>query len=537
MKKTTLLLFFILIVINIFAQKWEKTIGVPNLSEYSQRAIEHYDKGYIITSSFTGGYNDHHGWIIKTGINGNLLWDKIIGVDPDEVLLQKTVYDSYGNLYLFGTIIQGIEPLWPVAVKLDACGELQWCRQLYFEEYEFGQFYDAILLENGDLLAVANMPDDDQHDMIFLFCISPEGEYKWKKSYASCTNYPNFEMRLGSRIQFFDDIYIISGYVYTPHPNFPTISSIRPMFIGIDTAFNEQWVLVFGMEDNMKGKAWTSIQINDTLFMGTGRYRYYGNAGETKDAWGMIYNDKGEQVSSVVISKDQLGSESIESVFYEVERINDSLYLSTAGFYSPEEEEYSTGEIVFDTSGRVYNFETGRLEGSPASTFLAKTYDSKYVVATSILYPNLTWDVYFYKINQNLEQDTVYLGNYTYDSLCTELPIQSGVIDLTGCDVITSVEEIPTLEEYNEKLQSIPIKASPNPTNTGEVLLEMENTGLYTNMHLKVFDVYGKQIHSEKVYPHQGATRLDVSSWLGGMYIVTIYSNGQVRGKCKVVVE
>jgi hypothetical protein len=56
-------------------------------------------------------------------------------------------------------------------------------------------------------------------------------------------------------------------------------------------------------------------------------------------------------------------------------------------------------------------------------------------------------------------------------------------------------------------------------------------------MHLKVFDVYGKQIHSEKVYPHQGATRLDVSSWLGGMYIVTIYSNGQVRGKCKVVVE
>jgi hypothetical protein len=56
-------------------------------------------------------------------------------------------------------------------------------------------------------------------------------------------------------------------------------------------------------------------------------------------------------------------------------------------------------------------------------------------------------------------------------------------------------------------------------------------------MQLEVFDVFGKQIHHEKVYPHQGATRLDVSNWPGGMYVVTIYTNGQVRGKCKVVVE
>ncbi len=117
------------------------------------------------------------------------------------------------------------------------------------------------------------------------------------------------------------------------------------------------------------------------------------------------------------------------------------------------------------------------------------------------------------------------------------LTIESGIIDLAGCGVITSLEEIPTLEEYNKKLQSIPIKASPNPSNTGEVLLEMENTGLYTNMQLKVYNVYGKLIHSEKVYPHQGATRLDVNNWPGGMYIATIFTNGQVRGKCKVLVE
>ena len=84
-------------------------------------------------------------------------------------------------------------------------------------------------------------------------------------------------------------------------------------------------------------------------------------------------------------------------------------------------------------------------------------------------------DIHIMKINAYLEQDTIYPGNYTYDSLCPHA-IQSSVINLAGCNVITSIGEIPTLEEYRKGLGSIPIKASPNPVNTGEVLLEMENT-------------------------------------------------------------
>jgi len=175
--------------------------------------------------------------------------------------------------------------------------------------------------------------------------------------------------------------------------------------------------------------------------------------------------------------------------------------------------------------------------GGGGSIYLKKTFDNKYILASNILQPGQTTsNILFRKVNQDLEQDTLYPGNYTYDSLCRRT-IESGIIDLAGCDVITSIGEIPTLEEYNKNLQSIPIKASPNPSCTGEILLEMENTGLYSNMQLKVYDVFGKQIHSEKVYPHQGATRLDVSNWSSGMYIVTIFSNGQARGKYKVVVE
>ena len=270
MKKVILINIFIIVLGTSFSQKWEHIIGEPNNYEASRRVMEHYDNGYLISAQ-----NDQLGWIVKTDINGNVLWNKVFGIDPDQVIIEKTVFDSQGNMYLFGTLHKDIEPFWPLAIKLNACGELQWCKQFYFEENLDGAFYDAIMLDNGDLLAVASMSDEEQNDMIYLFCISPEGDFKWKKSYASKDNYPLFEARLGERIQFFDDIYIISGYVYSPHPNYPTISSIRPMFIGIDTLFNEQWVLEFGLVDNMKGKALTSIPINDSLFMGVGRYRYH----------------------------------------------------------------------------------------------------------------------------------------------------------------------------------------------------------------------------------------------------------------------
>jgi hypothetical protein len=531
MKRIIILVLLSVLETSLYAQKWESTIGQPNQYEASRRVIEHYDKGYLISAQL-----NEHGWMVKTDMNGSVLWDKQLGVGSDQVITEKTLYNDQGEIYIIGTIYQDIAPLWPVAIKLNACGDLQWCRQLYFEEYEFGAFYDAILLDNGDLLAVANMPDDDQHDMIFLFCISPEGEYKWKKSYASCTNYPNFEMRLGSRIQFFNDIYIITGYVYSPHPNYPNTSSIRPMFIGIDTAFNEQWVLEFGMVDNMKGKALTTIPINDSLFMGVGRYRYVDNTGMTKDAWAMFYNDKGEQTGYRRITRDKLGSEVNESTFYEVERINDSLYLAAFGCYYGVEDDEAMGEIVFDTAGNVYNYSL-RENTTGGNSSVIKTFDNKFAIACSYQYPDLSYDVYFYKVNQNLEHDTVYPGNYTYDSLCTDLPIQSGEIDLTGCDVVTSIGEIPTLEEYRESLQSIPIKAFPNPVKEGELTFELQNTEHHSNMKLKVFNVFGEVVDEQKVYQYQGEHKANTKNWKAGLYVAIIYSNGKIAGKTKFVVQ
>ncbi len=292
------------------AQRWENIIGIPGRDDMSGKIVEHYDRGYLISAGMRAGYDNTHGWLLKTDINGELLWDKQIGMLPDQASLNCIKYDEQGNMYVFGWLLnQNFAHEFPFVLKLNACGEKQWCRMLAPDGYEYGYFKDAMILENGDLLGLAYIDTDDgqQHDILFLICLTQDGAYKWKKSYASKDNYPNFAVRLGESIDKCGDHYIITGYVYSPYPNGnPYHVFLRPMFIGIDEQFKEQWVVEFGIADSLLGKAASVIAINDTLFMGVGRYRFHTNGYPDKNSWLMFFNHKGEQLGYHTIEDEQL---------------------------------------------------------------------------------------------------------------------------------------------------------------------------------------------------------------------------------------
>jgi hypothetical protein len=238
MKRLILLAGLFLIAVTTYSQKWQHTFGYSSTSEDSRELIEHYDHGYIVTSCQSSG-SQGHGWLVKTDINGNKLWDIQIGINPDIVIPAKTLYDDEGNIYIFGLLKQGLPLEFPLIVKLNACGEKQWCRLLAIDGFDFGYFTDAILLDNGDLLGLALMPDDDYKEWIQMFRISPDGEYLWHKVYASSENHPYFSTRFCQSLEKFDDMYIISGYVYSPYPGGdPYHAWLRPMFIGINENFD-----------------------------------------------------------------------------------------------------------------------------------------------------------------------------------------------------------------------------------------------------------------------------------------------------------
>jgi hypothetical protein len=49
--------------------------------------------------------------------------------------------------------------------------------------------------------------------------------------------------------------------------------------------------------------------------------------------------------------------------------------------------------------------------------------------------------------------------------------------------------------------------------------------------------VFGKQVHQEKIYQHQGACKVNVNDWNSGMYVALVYAEGKVVGQTKFVVQ
>jgi hypothetical protein len=529
-----------LIGISSHCQKWGNLIGIPGREDFPMNILEHNDGGYLISGNIYWGGDNIHGWMIKTDINGQVSWDKVITMLPDKALIFKTLFDTAGNIYIFGWLLQNQPHEFPFVVKLDACGEMLWCRLLAIDGYEFGFTTDAILLDNGDLLSLVFLTDPDYKEMVFLFRMSSDGDLIWKKEYASLGNHPYYGTRIGQSINKFGDLIVITGYVYSPYPHSPNPYHVyqRPMFIGIDENFEEKWIVEFGINDSLLGRAETVIPISDTIFMGVGRYRFINENGVLdQSAWLMYFNNQGEDVGYKILEDNQFGPEVVESGLSMVEHIEGTIYLLSAGYLNNEINDYNLGDLVADIAGNVYNYTIREHTTGGGGIYLAKTFDKKFILTASYRLPGQnTSDILLYKINENLEHDTIYPGNYTYDSLCPYV-IQSGVIDLAGCGVITSIGEIPTLEEYRDNIERIKITAIPNPSSTGEVLLEFENTVSFTNTELRVYDAFGREIVTKAVLSGQGALRLDTSGWADGIYFAVIFSTHQPIGRCKFMIN
>ena len=173
---------------------------------------------------------------------------------------------------------------------------------------------------------------------------------------------------------------------------------------------------------------------------------------------------------------------------------------------------------------------------------MAKTFDNKFV---SVAYDcSSVCQIVAYKVNSDLEYDTVYTHPYTYDSLCP-YPITSGYIDPT-CDLVLDVNEPQTHPE------STKLKVYPNPA-SNQLTVEFpkyivtttgcgknqSNTVFYQwkTTSLDVYDLNGKQMFSKEIPKDQQRLDIDVSTWYRGIYYFRLSYQGQTVAGEKVVVE
>ena len=514
-------------------QRWTTTFGTPNHNDGVYDLIEDYDKGYYMVGYDVITSGNGKGWNIKTDINGSLLWDQKLTHPQFQYIGWCGINDSLGNKYVAGVAF--MDDSWPFVVKFNPCGEKLWCTLFKDWGKAWGSPIDIIINHEGNILVLSRFEEVDfqQINQIYLLCYSPDGDLLWAKPYASKNDHPLIAFAYCTKLYQFVEDYILSGYCYYPYPDNPNHVWLRPLFIGIDSQFNEKWIMPYGMNDSIIGEAYSAIPLNDSVIMGVGNFHleqsgYYGRSSSM-----MFFNHAGDEMGFTVIERDSIIPGTLGNTLYQMETINDSLFFATA-VIGPNEIFNPWGEMVIDTSGKVYNVQPR--PNTRGFSSLVKTFDNKYVIACGINEPDMNHtDIILYKLNANLEHDTIYTQNFVYDSLCP-YPIVSGDIDMTDCVLQVGLEEIPTPEQYYARLDAIPITAYPNPANS-IINFDYKNTERHQNMLLQCYNAIGKEVYSEEISTAQQGSRLDVSHWYSGIYIAVVTSQGKVAGKVKFVVR
>ena len=171
-----------------------------------------------------------------------------------------------------------------------------------------------------------------------------------------------------------------------------------------------------------------------------------------------------------------------------------------------------------------------------------KTFNNKFISVATDCPTNC--HIVAYKVTSDLQWDSIYTHQYTYDSLCPH-SIVSDTID-PYCQLVVNVEEPLTNPQSHQMI------IFPNPTNgkltiiLPKYLLVTDNTPpvksetiyhQWKSTILEAYDLNGNQVFQQEIPKDQTQLELDISSWAKGLYFFKLsYNKTEVDGK-KVIVH
>ena len=517
------------------SQTWPKIFGEPNRDDFAADVEQGYDKGYCLLGGYTNpNFVAKYSWLLKTDVNGNILWDKILTCNGFVKSFAIELTSNGGSLICGGILLNDYGLIYfPYIVRLNSCGEKEWCKIFADGIGELPWAVDIKEEYNGDIIVLINNYGENPEETMHLFKLNSFGEFIWKKPIVSGYNYNDAYQPLGKKLIITaEGNYLITGTVYWKHPWAPgsTIYYLRPLFAMVDSLGNEEWVLPFGLNDTITGTADDVVDVGNGTYIGVGS-KWYSQG--LLDPLVMQFNNNGDELDYIVVPSQQIDSTVVKGSF-EKAVIIDSMLISEGLFgISDEPALYNvlSNLNIFPSNYNIIEAEKYECMSYPYS--LNKTVTNK-ILSNSTYKEAGDWDIALSKLNLNLEYDTLDPGTYTYDSLCTTpgLP-QSGFIFLDDCDIITGME-IPSPEEYYASVQTIVVTAYPNPAET-EITLAFQNTEHHNNMLLECYNLFGQRVHSEKVYKGLQKTKLSLEQWQSGLYIAVVKSEGRVAGMVRFV--
>jgi hypothetical protein len=502
-----------------YCQEWKRTYGYGYIG---RNIIESYDKGFIITAKKG---DPKYIWIIKTDINGNILWNKYMTLGQYIFSATNSELSSDKGLIIGCNTTKVNNQHDAMIIKLNPCGDLQWCKILYtpWVSDDSGMKIKSTADNGCLLLGFAN--DPNQTYQINLYKVDSIGNLVWHKAYA-----PDSLLfgEVGQDIFVTTDAILITGDGYYPSPGQPG-GWIRPYFIKTDAAGNDTWKLVYGVNNFYIGDEKTTVESPNHDYYSVGRNLGY-QTGMAASLIKVLGSGAGSYQHNLIDSTVLGGATTINL-------LNDTtLIIGAAWAYN--EIGGPMGLLKTDTLGlikkiKILNPYTGN---TLAST--VKTLDDKFISIASQA-PGGVWEIYAYKVNADLEYDSIYNQPFVYDSLCP-YPIISDTI-VPDCDIIVNVEE-PFSNPESHKLKVFPNPAASSVMVVFPKYLIRQNhmpgmmaTTVYhqwTSTRLEIYDLKGSHLLSKEIPKNMEQLEMDISSWPPGMYYFRlVYKNETVAGE------
>jgi len=377
--KITITAILILQAYFSFSQTWPKIYGEPDRMDFSYDIEESYDMGYFILGGYDNSYYfPKYTWLIKTDINGNSLWEKILKCDGfvKSFALEPTLD---GGLLICGGILLNDYGLlyFPFLIKLNACGEKEWCKVFADGLDELPWAQDVKETSSGNIILLINQYGESPEETMHLFKLNEFGEVLWKNPYASGYIYPCENARGNNLFITSDEKYLICAQSYWPDPwNSNGVVILRPTFVMVNSSGVEEWVMPYGIEDTIIGTANNVMEISDGNFIGVGSYWY---SQQLLDPLFMNFNNNGEELGHSIISSQLIDSTIVKGSFlYSI--IIDSIMVHEGLFGNsaiPSLYDVLSNQSIFDTNFSILAYQDYIDNRDPMSMNI--THDNKII--------------------------------------------------------------------------------------------------------------------------------------------------------------
>ncbi len=495
---------------HVQAQNWPKIYG-DNFNATIAKIEESYDHGFLLSAyTYTGAGWPLNDWVIKIDINGNVLWDKNLGneiysngVSDSKITLDHGIILAAGTSKYSGNYD-------PTFIKLNVCGEIEWCKVLLSPDDNYGK--GILQLPDGSYIGMLQYyGEGETYARISLIKMDQTGEPIWIKRQAQDDTLI-YNEEGGYLYLMSDSNFLVSGECFHP--------GLKPYWIKTDSSGIQMWDLMW------QGGIGAAYQVTES----SAGYFYCagGFAGPGHPLTPSIFkfDMDGNPLYMAYIFGDTIVGGGADPIVI----MNDSILVLGMNWRTSTNVDEGYSEIMkTDTFGNILNRRILLNENRPPKTIIL-TEDGKMLVCGNYVVDN-NWDIYLWKMNVDMEDDTLYTQPLTYDSLCP-YEIQSDTVDL-DCGVFVNINELPTKEEYESA-----IKISPNPSHDW-ITLTLPDVAAKGAVEMVVYDIYGREVGklgSGGVMPVNRMILMDISACSPGMYIAVIKDRKGRRYTGKFVV-